>query len=59
MINPDRGDRYLETVYNHEWLKSQGLGILEEAELERAVESISPVFVRSGARREPNEYASA
>ncbi len=43
MINPDRGDRYLETVYNPEWLKAQDIEILEEAALLDAAMSLKPV----------------
>ena len=43
MINPDRGDRYLETVYNHEWLKAQDIKLLEEKALLKASMSLKPV----------------
>lgn len=44
MINPDRGDRYLETVYNHEWLEKQKLKILSGENLEKAIERLTSVF---------------
>jgi cysteine synthase A len=45
MINPDRGDRYLETVYNNAWLAEQKLGRIPFGkELLRACENLDPVF---------------
>lgn len=43
MINPDRGDRYLETVFNDEWIESQGLDLMSGDELEHAIASLEPV----------------
>jgi cysteine synthase A len=43
MLNPDRGDRYLETVYNSEWLSAQGIELLEDDALENAIESLEAV----------------
>lgn len=43
MINPDRGDRYLETVYNEGWLKENGIGLLVGDELEAGVNGLAPV----------------
>jgi cysteine synthase len=43
IINPDRGDRYLETVYNREWLAAQGIEILEEDALMAAIRRLEPV----------------
>ncbi len=43
MINPDRGDRYLETVYNAEWLEQQQISLWQEPELSRVIESLQPV----------------
>ena len=37
MINPDRGDRYLDTIYNPEWLEENGFEILSRDDLESAV----------------------
>lgn len=59
MINPDRGDRYLETVYSHDWLEKQGLQILRDQELDYAIESLRPLFVNSGTRPDRSEYVSA
>ncbi|WP_437916610.1 cysteine synthase family protein [Sorangium sp. So ce302] len=41
-INPDRGDRYLETVYNREWLAAQGIEILEDDALMAAIRRLEP-----------------
>lgn len=43
MINPDRGDRYLETVYNHEWLEKQGIPLISEGQLEESLLALKPV----------------
>lgn len=43
MINPDRGDRYLETVYNPDWLKAQDIALLEGPALLDAVADLKPV----------------
>ncbi|MEB3198299.1 MAG: cysteine synthase family protein [Candidatus Sericytochromatia bacterium] len=43
MLNPDRGDRYLETVYDPSWLRESGIEILEEASLEAAIAALDPV----------------
>ncbi len=43
MINPDRGDRYLFTIYNDTWLKEQNLTLLKGAELYKAMHSLTPV----------------
>ncbi len=44
MINPDRGDRYLDTIYNDDWIRAQKLELLAGQDLDRAVETLSPVF---------------
>jgi hypothetical protein len=43
MINPDRGDRYLETVYNPDWLAQQQISLLQEPELAWVIDSLQPV----------------
>lgn len=43
LVNPDRGDRYLETVYNHDWLEQQKLTILQNSELEKAINNLVSV----------------
>lgn len=51
MINPDRGDRYLETVYNDEWITEQKIELLSLKELQIAttrqapVDSFNPSFI--------------
>jgi hypothetical protein len=47
LLNPDRGDRYLETVYNLDWLTEQSLILLENADLIQAIENLEPVGVKS------------
>ncbi|HBC41798.1 MAG TPA: cysteine synthase [Pseudanabaena sp.] len=43
LINPDRGDRYLETVYNPDWLKAQNIELWENEDLVTAINNLSPV----------------
>jgi cysteine synthase A len=43
MINPDRGDRYLETVYNPEWLEAQGIDLLAGDSLAASIIGLEPV----------------
>lgn len=43
LLNPDRGDRYLETVYNRSWLEEQGIDLLQEPELTATISSLPPV----------------
>lgn len=43
MLNPDRGDRYLETVYDRGWLAGQGIELLDGAGLDAAIEELTPV----------------
>lgn len=59
MINPDRGDRYLETIYNSEWLEKQNLKILKERDLDQAILGLSPLFYREAAKRESVDHVSA
>ncbi|MCF2151728.1 cysteine synthase family protein [Desmonostoc muscorum LEGE 12446] len=44
MINPDRGDRYLETVYDANWLDHHGFALIEGEHLDDAIASLSPVY---------------
>ncbi len=46
MINPDRGDRYLETVYNDEWIEKVGLKIYSDLEFEQAIAQLKSVGSR-------------
>jgi cysteine synthase A len=43
LLNPDRGDRYLETVYNPQWLAQQGIDILSDSALTAAIRALQPV----------------
>jgi cysteine synthase len=43
LLNPDRGDRYMETVYNPEWLTEQGLQILADEALTETLQTLKPV----------------
>ena len=52
LINPDRGDRYLETVYNDDWIRQQGLILLAGDSLGGALEHLHPV-AHSVLRGEP------
>jgi cysteine synthase len=45
MVNPDRGDRYLETVYDAAWLAKNGFSILEGEAIERAIMGLEAVHV--------------
>lgn len=40
LLNPDRGDRYLETVYNPQWLLQQGIELLEAEALATAIDTL-------------------
>ncbi|MBW4596601.1 MAG: cysteine synthase family protein [Brasilonema angustatum HA4187-MV1] len=44
MINPDRGDRYLETVYDSNWLSHHGFALIEGGHLDHAIASLSPLY---------------
>lgn len=43
LLNPDRGDRYLETIYNPDWLEEQGLALYPVDQLEPAIRALDPV----------------
>lgn len=52
LVNPDRGDRYLETVFDDEWIAAQHVELLCGENLERAYQTLRPVaheLIRSGA----------
>lgn len=42
MINPDRGDRYLETIYNPEWLHQNDFTLIPPEHLDLALEQLTP-----------------
>ncbi len=43
MLNPDRGDRYLETVYNQGWLKANQIELFSKQQLEVEVRALAPI----------------
>jgi cysteine synthase len=43
LLNPDRGDRYMETVYNPDWLAAQAIDLLQGAALNQAMHALQPV----------------
>jgi cysteine synthase A len=43
MVNPDRGDRYLETVYNPERLSHNGFAIVQGEDLERSIMDLKSI----------------
>jgi cysteine synthase len=45
MLNPDRGDRYLETVYDRDWLKANQIELFSKQQLEVEVRGIGPIKV--------------
>lgn len=47
MVNPDRGERYLETVYDPAWLARQGVEPLAGGALNAAVRDLRPVLLPS------------
>jgi cysteine synthase len=40
MINPDRGDRYLETMYDEKWLKNNQLNLLDYSEVNAKISAL-------------------
>ncbi len=46
MVNPDRGDRYLETVYNPEWLSLNNFKLLQGSALEAGINRLKPLYAR-------------
>lgn len=43
MINPDRGDRYLETLYDPNWLKSNNFMRLTPSDILGGIDALEPV----------------
>lgn len=43
MINPDRGERYLETIYNDEWLSKNNFSLTPLNDLDKAIRRMQPV----------------
>ncbi|WP_245915906.1 cysteine synthase family protein [Merismopedia glauca] len=46
LLNPDRGDRYLETIYNPTWLEAQGIELFSSSQIVAAIAALNPVIVR-------------
>lgn len=44
MINPDRGDRYLETIYDTEWLAQNGFEIYDFDSLPSHIDQLKPTL---------------
>lgn len=51
MINPDRGDRYLETIYDSAWLEKNGFLELSQGAIIEAIDKLKPIPLGE-ARRE-------
>jgi cysteine synthase len=43
MLNPDRGDRYLETVYDLDWLQANQIELFSPQQLALEIQAISPI----------------
>jgi cysteine synthase len=48
MINPDNGDRYLETIYDTSWLTNHGFIQLEHQEIIHAIDELQPIAISGG-----------
>ena len=45
LLNPDRGDRYMETVYNPQWLMDQGIDLLNGEALTQSIHELESIFL--------------
>jgi cysteine synthase len=43
LLNPDRGDRYLETVYSPDWLTKQHIRLYQDNELIQMIQSLKSI----------------
>jgi cysteine synthase A len=43
LLNPDRGDRYLETVYSSDWLTKQQIKLYRDNELIQMIQSLKSI----------------
>ncbi|MGY3802628.1 cysteine synthase family protein [Pigmentibacter ruber] len=43
MINPDRGDRYLDTIYNKQWIEKQNININSLDSLQNEFMNLKPI----------------
>ena len=53
LLNPDRGDRYLETVYNPQWLSQQGIELLEDSALTATINALQSVPLNLVRQQQP------
>ena len=53
LLNPDRGDRYLETVYNPQWLSQQGIELLEDSALTATINALQSVPLTLVRQQQP------
>ena len=44
LINPDRADRYLDTIYNPDWLAHSQISIYNNRQLDTHIKQLDPVF---------------
>lgn len=49
LLNPDRGDRYMETVYNPQWLMEQGIDLLNGDALTQSIHELESVLLPTTA----------
>jgi len=45
LLNPDRGDRYMETVYNPQWLMEQGIDLLNGDALTQSIHELESILL--------------
>ncbi|KAB8031006.1 PLP-dependent cysteine synthase family protein [Fluviispira multicolorata] len=43
MVNPDRGDRYLETIFNNQWIENQRINLSSGDSLQKLIENLEPI----------------
>lgn len=43
MVNPDRGERYIDTVYSPDWLKANHFRSLQDQELQHLITQLKPI----------------
>ncbi|CAM3871264.1 cysteine synthase family protein [Vibrio aquimaris] len=44
LINPDRADRYLDTVYNPDWLAHSKISLYNDRQLDTHIKQLDPVY---------------
>ncbi len=57
MINPDRGDRYLNTIFNDEWLLSNNIELLKDTHLINEINNLNPVYTKK-SQNKGHSYAA-